>query len=343
MLKNNNCSKCSGDLIFSPEDCALKCSNCGVIVPINNNKQIVYHNLLDRDVPAINQSEELRQARCNDCGAQIVINKFDILGKCPYCGAVVVETEKSNKTPLIDCVIPFQFGVEKAKEYFRIGIKNKFFIPNQFKKNSQKLEVMPRYVSCYVFNCDLVADYSCTLIFEDTKKDANGHSHTTTTTKRVSGKMPFDFYNKIFEANRNLTAGQFNAVNNYNFATAKSYDTDYLIGASAEYTDEQFIDVENQLNKFIRTNLENKIKRKYFADDVKDLTLNINYNKKEYVCCLMPIYLFSYEYKKKHYATLMNGQTGKLGGGVPRSGLKILFLILSILGLIGGIILLTLL
>jgi len=53
---------------------------------------------------------------------------------------------------------------------------------------------------------------------------------------------------------------------------------------------------------------------------------------------LLPVYKCDYKYKNKNYTTLMNGQTGKVGGGYPKSGVKITFFVLMIIAIIGGII-----
>jgi len=41
----------------------------------------------------------------------------------------------------------------------------------------------------------------------------------------------------------------------------------------------------------------------------------------------LPIYNFEYKYNKKTYITQMNGQTGKVGHGLPISGWKVGILI----------------
>ena len=48
-----------------------------------------------------------------------------------------------------------------------------------------------------------------------------------------------------------------------------------------------------------------------------------------------------YKYKEKTYNTLMNGQTGKVGGNVPRSKIKITLFVLMLILIFGGIIFLA--
>ena len=46
----------------------------------------------------------------------------------------------------------------------------------------------------------------------------------------------------------------------------------------------------------------------------------------------MPVYTFEFMYKDKKYITYMNGQTGKVGSGLPISKVKVAFgIILSVL------------
>ena len=55
------------------------------------------------------------------------------------------------------------------------------------------------------------------------------------------------------------------------------------------------------------------------------------------IYCLLPNYVLNYDYKNKHYVNLMNGQTGKLSGSVPRSGVKIAMFVLFMILLVGGL------
>ena len=56
---------------------------------------------------------------------------------------------------------------------------------------------------------------------------------------------------------------------------------------------------------------------------------------------MLPVYTFEYEYKKKKYITIMNGQTGKIGKGLPISPLKVSLVVILVILVISSIFLLA--
>ena len=46
---------------------------------------------------------------------------------------------------------------------------------------------------------------------------------------------------------------------------------------------------------------------------------------------MLPIYQIEFEYKDKKYLSYMNGQTGRVGTGIPKSPVKITFTVLLVL------------
>lgn len=339
-MENNKCSACGGFCEYSPKDKALKCKKCGKLSKIKTDSEINSHefdNLKTKEI----KDAELKNVRCSNCGANIYVDKYSIISKCSYCGSTSLSVSENKAGIEPDAVLPFQFDVEKSKEYFQKNIKEKWFVPNILKKQTPDLHVTPRYVSTYLFVGDLVAHYDGVLEFTDEEKKADGEVETVVTTKHVNGDMSHDF-NYVIEASRNLSQWELEKIMPYDMAQLQPYSVDYLYGHSAEYSDKTVNEANIELERILKSDIEDRIKNKYYADRVKWMNISFDYQKRNVQYCLLPAYMFNYDYKKKNYKTLMNGQSGKLGGGVPRSGIKISLFVLMLLGLVGFGILLVL-
>jgi len=67
------------------------------------------------------------------------------------------------------------------------------------------------------------------------------------------------------------------------------------------------------------------------------VTVETAHSRVRFKHILLPLYVGSFEYRKKAYPFQVNGQTGEVRGKRPYSFWKIFFLVLAILALAGGI------
>lgn len=338
-MVNNKCENCGGMYEYNPHNNALKCVKCGSIKVIQTDPNIQSHKYLSGNEGYDNTwVKDIRHVKCKSCGAEVVFNKFEIMNKCSYCGNTSFINVKDNAQVCPDSVIPFKFDKRDALNHFQEGLRKKHFIPNALKKKAPSVNLSSNYIGAYIFTGTASVEYSGVLEYETTSRNSDGESVTHYHDKRVSGKMIHDFKNRVYECSTMLNQEELLHILPYDLNDQKSYTPQYLFGYSAEYSDKSVKVANDQLEFNLKQEITNLILRKYNCDRVKTLTLNIVYDQKEYVYCLLPTYVFNYKYKDKDYKTFMNGQTGKLGGNVPRSGVKITFFILFILALIAGLV-----
>ena len=46
---------------------------------------------------------------------------------------------------------------------------------------------------------------------------------------------------------------------------------------------------------------------------------------------MLPMYRINFNYKNKKYSNIINGQTGKVGGNIPKSKFKIALIVIGII------------
>ena len=82
--------------------------------------------------------------------------------------------------------------------------------------------------------------------------------------------------------------------------------------------------MENELRSMSRKD----VLRKY--DEVRNLSVDIDYDDETYKHIMIPVYATAYNYKGNTYPVLINGQTGKISGKYPKSKAKIAIIVVII-------------
>jgi len=154
----------------------------------------------------------------------------------------------------------------------------------------------------------------------------------------VSGAYTNNFRDVLIESSPHLNEINFAKIKPYSNTNQMEYNSSFLAGYSADYYDKNMYDCYATAKLVMSASIRSGILLKYQYDTVDYLNIKTQYSLPKYKYILLPVYFFVFNYKNKLYTIHMNGETGKLGGGVPRSAIKItlfvLFIILGILGLL---------
>src|SRR5947207_13237290 len=90
------CKSCGADLLFAPGQDSLKCPQCGHIEKIPQTaeeiKEYSFNDYLakPKSIGMRVQFTQHRQAKCQNCGAQIILDDTVRATKCPYCGSPMI-------------------------------------------------------------------------------------------------------------------------------------------------------------------------------------------------------------------------------------------------------------
>ena len=134
-----------------------------------------------------------------------------------------------------------------------------------------------------------------------------------------------------------MTGKEINALLPYDMNNSYEYTDDFIRGYSVEHYD----DALNHCYSLAKTSMEAKIKNgilsQYDYSSVDSFYMKVTYNEELYSYRLMPIYLLEFNFKNKKYIAQMNGQTGRIGKGLPISAVKVTLLVLFIILIVVGI------
>ncbi len=335
------CPSCGANMKYLPETQKLYCENC------KTSKDIIFEkmgekrawNLRDKATKSTKDwAKSTKNLKCPNCGASVVLSNLEYAKNCPYCETALVGNDASLNSLEPDGIIPFKFSDAVASEKYKKGLKKKFFAPRAFKKAPPTESIKGIYIPSFIFDADTNSTYKGKLADDDSYTDRNGHRRTKTSYKHISGTHASKQYDIVVESSSKISQAQMTDILPYNTQEIVKFKQDFIMG----YTIEQYESTVDECKVIAKRIMEENIKReilsKYSYDRVCYFEMTTDYANEKYNYNLFPVYKCDYKYKNKTYTTIMNGQTGKVGGGYPISGLKVFLVVMTVLGLIGGII-----
>lgn len=330
-MTNKKCSSCGGNLIFSPSNCSLVCEKCKTITPIittNNYVKKSYDAFINSELSQNKTTNENSKkiVNCPTCGASLNLKTSEFSGNCPYCGSsIVVDNTKQNLS--VDAVIPFQIDKDSVYENYKKSVRKKLFIPNAFKRQPPMDNVTGFYIPAFGFDADTSSDYEGKL--ENEHRDKNGNTHVST--KTIRGHVNINFQDVMIESSSKINQLDLDEILPFNVKQAYSYDDDFIRGYSVEKFNDSLKTCFILAMQEMKQRIEDQILSKYTYSRVVYFNCNTTTMNRKFCYYLLPVYSINFEYKNKKYTTLMNGQTGKVGLGIPKSKVKITFAVIGVI------------
>ena len=333
-VATNQCGGCGFDLVFNPEKCCLICPSCNKEKEIVSEFGLNKHDLNDESkISHANQEwkNQMKTMQCPNCGANSVLQNFKTSASCPYCNTSLIASEENFDGLKPDAIIPFAFGKQKAAQLFKEKMKNKMFIPKNFKASINEGDINSYYFPTFVFDADCETIYDGRL-YKDIKvkssNNENGFSEVKRKYFKINGFKHTRHKDIEVEASDHLTQYELNIIKPYNFGKARTYSNDFVQGSILENYSTSVKDAYKTAKNEINHTIKKDILWEHSHDGVDYLNLNTKFISEKYSYCVLPLYRINYSYKNKNYSNIMNGQTGSLGGSYPKSGLKIVMFIM---------------
>lgn len=329
---DGKCEKCGNNLKYSPNDGALKCEKCGAKETIefsSNNAKMPYNDVNDGALVAWLQ--EQKYIKCKSCGSTIELKNNEISIDCPYCDSQNIVVEKEIKGLYPSSIVRFAFDKTQASINFQKQVKKKFMAPRSFKKLLPENEIEGFYFPAFSFDADTSSTYRGVLYRYETHGTGDNR-HTTVVRFNIKGDLDFKHRDVLVESSSRLTQFELKSLLPFDFSLKADFKPEYMLGYIVEQYNEPFRNAVSKSAEICKEQIRNAILSKYSYDGVDKLDVQSIYSNKCYAYCMMPVYTFEFMYKDKKYITYMNGQTGKVGSGLPISKVKVAFgIILSVL------------
>lgn len=338
---NAKCANCGSNLKFDPNTGKLKCKSCGSLFDIKVSADFANHPLSDAKEDFEGHSKWAASdhvVKCDTCGADVVSSGLFMTTSCEYCQNDYVLEQKEIKGLKVDAIVPFKFGPNEAAEYYQKGIKKKFFAPGSFKKKVPESSVHGFYAPAFLFDNKTTSKYVGVIVQSITTSDGKGGTRTTYIDVPIAGTYDLNFKDYVFETCSHINKNDINGLLPYSFADCCDYNPDMLRGFEAETYADSLADCYKEAKKDMEVIIRNKILAQYSYSSVKYLNVDSKFKDEEYTYRLLPIYVLDFVWKNKQYHNYLNGQTGKIGRGYPKSALKIFLCVLLGIAVVTGIV-----
>ena len=277
---------------------------------------------------------ETQVIKCESCGSENVVSKKEMSTTCPFCGSKQVVSFDAIAGIKPNRVIPFKVSLEDAKLRYKKIIKKKLFVPRKLKKEYLDLMLNGVYIPSWTYDSCTFSTYSGRLGKRYTVTVGSGKNRRTETRIRwfsIRGTKIVDFDDILVNSGKSLSQAELNSISPYPTNDSLEFNEGYLAGFQAEHYSKDVKSGFMVAKKTMEPSIRRAILSDYYYDVVGHLNINTHYNKVTYKYVLLPVWFGVLKYHKKFYRFIVNGDSGKINAKYPKSVIKILALVFSII------------
>lgn len=279
-----------------------------------------------------------RAFRCESCGAQVHCEPDSRSTTCPFCAAPYVLEIDPSQTGKQDpeFVLGFAVPPDEADKIYRQWVaRGGIFRPGDLAAQARADGLKGIYLPFWSFSCRADSTWSARIgehwyrTETYTERDANGN--TVTKTRQVQETEWWDLsgghhaYHSFYlvSGSKGLDQATFERIQPFPLLGLKRYRPQFLAGwLSEDYSVDREAAYPRSEAEFRRRE-EAAIAGFLPGDTYSGLNVDVRFSEVNSDLILLPIYLRSYRYRGKLYRTLINGQTGKVWGQKPVSGVRV--------------------
>jgi len=338
------CPCCAADIFFSPEKGTMACAHCGWEgeITFEMDDAVVKHDYIGAELKGgFAWGAEKKAVYCKSCGAHIVLDSLQVSINCPFCGSSQVSQETFADSHSPNGVLPFSISNQKAAELFIIWLKKKNFVSKEVKEGVKPENIYGIYVPYWAFDAHASARYSASAGYNYTVSTGNT-TQTHIRWQTVNGSYAIFYSDVLILASTRHQNKPLQDVQPFDLRACKPYRPEFVSGFISERYSvglkEGFSGFGDEVNRRLLIAISAYARQQARADHIRDVKFNANLSKIQYSYVLLPFWKGSFEYKGKNYDYVVNGQTGKVNGSVPRSIGALLWVIigLAVIAVVAG-------
>jgi hypothetical protein len=273
---------------------------------------------------------------CRECGASLAVAPELRTAQCPYCASTsVVERPPSRDRPAPAFVVGFVLDRAHAEQALRRWTASCWFAHPGFRRAS--IDAMRGvYVPAYLYGAVARAEYEAQIGEHYTEVQTytttvNGRTVTRTRTvtktewRHLSGSYAGYVRDVVVTASKGVPNDELQAIEPYELRALRRYNPGLLSGWIAEEPSRTFEECVKLAHEETVAALGAKLDKFMPGDSHSNLTYRPTLEHHVVDLLLLPVWACAVRYApdKPALRILLNGQTGKAAGKVPRSWWKI--------------------
>ncbi|CAN5127976.1 hypothetical protein BH09MYX1_BH09MYX1_50750 [soil metagenome] len=288
---------------------------------------------------------------CQSCGATLEVPAEAITTTCPYCASPsVVERPPVANVPRPRFVIPFIFGREHALGILRQWMQQKSgFFTHPGLRSASVDDVRGVYAPAYLYGAIAHSEYTASIgenyteteyyTTTDDKGNTRQESRTVTRTeyRHLAGMHSSVVRDVLVTASRFLDNAWLEAVEPFDLRHLRRASAAAISGWPAELPTLDLAASAELARQEATTKVGQALPHFMPGDSAQNLQFRTRLDQEVVDLVLVPLWVFSvrYDAKKPLLRILVNGQTAKAAGVVPKSTLRIVLAIVIPIALLG--------
>jgi hypothetical protein len=300
--------------------------------------------------------------KCQDCGADIIVEAGAQTARCSYCGGKrLVEEALPPDVLLPEALLPFNFDGKNAEERFRKWLAGegfwgrlwvRLFRPAALQARASVNDLHGVYVPFWTYDTHAQSNwtaqagyyYYVSVPYRTAKGGMGVRQERRIRWVWTSGVRRDHFDDWLVCASRPFYSGQLQAlmtqIEPFPTRALVPFDAKYLAGFRAERYSVDLKAGWDIALRGIHTELHARCGRDVPGDTHRMLQVASNFWGQSFKHVLLPVYVMSYRFKDQPFNVLINGSTGEVRGKAPLSWVKITILSVSMAAIIALIIVL---
>ncbi len=300
-----HCPGCGAALVFDPVSGKMLCESCGNMYSAG---ELGFENRFTADEE---DTMECNVYKCRSCGAELNVSDNTCSTFCAYCGqpTVVFDRVATMKKPQF--IIPFSITKEQAVSLLRSKVNAGKCVPKEVKEFSID-RVVGIYVPFWLFDMD----YSDKQLLSG-EVGSGKYAHKYYYYREGSTH----FSNMTLDASRQLNDESSKRLEPYMTGALLPFKADYLSGFYSDRYDVENYELQRaavrRAGELFNKEVETDVAKSGNVHNIVRLKGNPRANINDIKYALLPAWFLTFRYKDVPYTMLVNGQTGKVVGGLP--------------------------
>lgn len=337
------CAGCGADLAFDPREQRPKCPYCGHVGEAPKGGPAV----VERDLAAalskaaerraeVARTTDLKEVRCENCGANVQFAGALTAQRCPYCGQSMARegVHESTQRLAVDGVVPFQIDQGKAKQNLDAWVRSRWFLPSKLAHGGITASFQGVYLPFFTFDA-LTANRYTGLRGEyywvTVGSGKNQRRVRKTRWYPAAGSFRRFFDDVLEGAGSGLPAEKLAELEPWPLKELKPFAPEYLAGYLARTYERSLPDCFHGAKGQMEAGIESEVRRRIGGDTQRVFSIDTDWSALTYKHVLLPVWMATYRWNQKTYRVVVNAATGEVQGERPWSWVKIALFVLAIL------------
>jgi len=355
-----SCPACGGEAQWNPAKKALVCPFCGTTSPASaeltasGEQVIVEHDLVAalRGIPDDQRGWQTKKisVKCQSCQAISVFDPECVSKRCDFCGSTaLVPYEQIKESFRPESLLPMKVSEPQVRESIRRWYGSRWFAPNALKRAALTDIVKGLYIPYWTFDAQVHADWTAESGYyyyvTETYQDSDGQTKTRQVQKIrwefSSGQLDHFFDDELVPASRGVQPEMLRKVEPFPTKELAPYNPGFLSGWVVERYQIDLVAAAKAAREEMDEEMVRLCSAQVPGDTQRNLQVHSDYSGQTFKHILVPIWLLTYNYGTRNFQVVINGFTGTIAGKYPKSWVKIMFAIITLLAIVGIVLLVT--